>query len=266
MKEFSLLELALLGWALLAAAMAVGWAICRRRDKASPVDVLWAFGVGAAALLFAALAGGGRAAAWFAAGVALLWSLRLGTYLARRVSREREDGRYVALKRAWGERAWPRLFWFFQAQGLLALLLAVPALLLIADEGAALGPRHAAAAALALLAVAGEWVSDAQLERFRARPDSAGGVCKRGLWRYSRHPNYFFEWLHWLAYPVMGWGEPYWPATWIGAVLMLWLILKVTGIPPAEAQSLKSRGEAYRQYQRETSAFFPWLPKARPER
>ena len=84
---------------------------------------------------------------------------------------------------------------------------------------------------------------------------------RQGLWRYSRHPNYFFQWLTWVAYALMALAAPW---GWIGLLaplLILYLIVFVTGIPPSEEQALKSRGDDYRRYQRETSAFVPWFPR-----
>jgi steroid 5-alpha reductase family enzyme len=109
--------------------------------------------------------------------------------------------------------------------------------------------------------VTGEAVADRQLGQFRSKPWNRDRVCRDGLWYFSRHPNYFFEWLQWWSYVVMAIGIPGWPLTWIGPVAMGWALVKVTGIPLVEAQALASRGEEYRIYQRTTNAFFPWLPK-----
>jgi steroid 5-alpha reductase family enzyme len=111
------------------------------------------------------------------------------------------------------------------------------------------------------VAVSGEAKADRQLAHFRGDPRNAGRVCREGLWRYSRHPNYFFEWLHWCSYVVMTMGAPDWPFTWIGPIAMGWALFKLTGIPRAEAQALRTRGEEYRAYQRTTNAFFPWFPR-----
>ena len=99
--------------------------------------------------------------------------------------------------------------------------------------------------------------------QWRAAPAHRGRTCRAGLWRYSRHPNYFFEWIHWLVYPVIGIGLPYGGALWLAPALMLFLVLRVTGIPPTEEQALRSRGADYRDYQETTSAFVPWPPKRR---
>ena len=114
--------------------------------------------------------------------------------------------------------------------------------------------------------IGGESIADAQLARFRSQPASRGKVCEAGLWRYSRHPNYFFEWLHWWAYVMFAIGASHWwIALLLGPVLMLIFLLKITGIPHTEARALESRGQAYRQYQRTTSVSVPWPRRSRSE-
>jgi steroid 5-alpha reductase family enzyme len=111
-----------------------------------------------------------------------------------------------------------------------------------------------------LVALAGESAADRQLARFKADPANRGRVCREGLWRYSRHPNYFFEWIHWWAYVFLAVGSPHWWLAPFGVVAMLVFLTLVSGIPRSEAQALKSRGAGYREYQRTTSAFLPWFP------
>ena len=115
--------------------------------------------------------------------------------------------------------------------------------------------------ALWFVAVAGEALADAQLAAFKRNPANRGGVCAVGLWRYSRHPNYFFECLIWVSYALFAFGSPGGWLALIGPAAILYLLLRVTGIPLTEEQSLRSRGEAYRRYQETTSAFLPWFPK-----
>ena len=120
-------------------------------------------------------------------------------------------------------------------------------------------PLAWAGAALWIVAASLERVADRQLQRFKADPANKGRTLRTGLWRYSRHPNYFFQWLTWVAYALVALEAPY---GWIGLIapaIMLYLILFVTGVPAAEESSLRSRGEEYRRYQRETSAFVPWF-------
>ena len=107
-----------------------------------------------------------------------------------------------------------------------------------------------------------EALADAQMKRFKAAPANRGQVCQVGLWRFSRHPNYFFEALIWVGFALFALGSPH---GWIALscpVLMLYFLLKVTGIPLTEEYAVKSKGAAYREYQRTTSAFIPWFHKS----
>jgi cyclopropane-fatty-acyl-phospholipid synthase len=123
-------------------------------------------------------------------------------------------------------------------------------------------PFVVAAMLLAALALYGETTADQQLAEFRNNPEHRGLSCRNGWWRYSRHPNYFFEWLHWFAYPLMGWGGEYQYWLWLAPVLMFCFLYFFTGIPFTEQQALRSRGEDYRLYQKTTSMFFPWWPES----
>jgi steroid 5-alpha reductase family enzyme len=113
--------------------------------------------------------------------------------------------------------------------------------------------------------VLGEWTADRQLARFRADPANRGKTCRAGLWRSSRHPNYFFQSLFWWTFVLLSVGAPHAWLTLISPLIILFLILKVTGIPPTEERALQSRGEDYRAYQRTTSAFIPWFPRRDPQ-
>ncbi len=249
---------ALGGWAAAAAVFALLWLRQRRTRNATSVDAAWAGTIGVLALAGALVLDGPPLRRALAGGLGALWAFRLMLHLLTdRVLRETdEDGRYRALRAKWGDRADSRFFLFYQAQALVAAVFALP--ILASMHGGPPGPADGAAALLWLIAVGGESLADRQLARFRADPATRGLVCTTGFWRYSRHPNYFFEWLHWFVYVIIGRGAP---LTWIGPVLMLLFLYRISGIPYAEAQSLASRGEAYRAYQRSTSAFFPWFPR-----
>jgi steroid 5-alpha reductase family enzyme len=153
----------------------------------------------------------------------------------------------------------------FQVQGLLAFLLALPLWVLAGAELAQWRVQDALALALWILAMVGESRADQQLKRWRRSPAGRGRTCRQGLWKYSRHPNYFFEWLHWSVYPLVGIGLPGGAWLWLAPLAMWFLITKVTGIPPTEEQSLRSRGDDYREYQRTTNAFFPGPPRDRSQ-
>ncbi len=254
--------LALLIFAISSLVMTATWAYSMRVRNTSFVDVAWAGLMAVAALLAGALSLG---AAWPRALVALaggLWGARLCLHLLHRVRHAPEDGRYRALRERWhGDPR--RYFVFFQLQALVVALFALPMLGAAANPTSGFDGWLLAAIAVWLVSVGGESLADAQLARFRADPANRRKTCRTGLWAWSRHPNYFFEWLHWFSYVLIGIGSPHAWLTWLGPVLMLAFLYRVSGIPWTEQQALRSRGEDYRRYQREVSAFVPLPPKAR---
>ena len=248
------------GWGVAALLMAVLWLVQRSSGKAAIVDVGWAFATAALGLAFTAAGDGdGVRRALVAVGIAI-WGVRLGGHLWQRVAREAEDGRYRAMRESWGTATERNLFLFFQVQAFWAVMFAAP-VLAAARNPLPPGPWDVVGIVCWIAAFAGEAVADAQLARFKRDPANAGRVCRAGLWRYSRHPNYFFEWIHWWAYAAFAAGSPLWWVGIAGAVVMWLFLTRVTGIPPTEAQALRSRGAAYADYQRTTSAFVPWWPK-----
>ena len=248
-------------WILAAVMMTCGWLWQRRRSNAGIVDVLWASGLAVSAVL-AALFGSGAAAPRALLGVCGgLWGLRLGLHLWRRVRAEPEDGRYRSLRERWGEGQ-ANWFGLFQFQAWLIALFSVP--FVIAATNPATRPVWlAVAAAIWIASLVGDDFADQQLARFRADPDNRGRTCQSGLWRYSRHPNYFFEWLHWFTYVAIASGAPYGLWSLMGPLAMLVFLRWVSGNPFTEAQALRTRGEDYRDYQARTSMLFPWSPRKR---
>jgi steroid 5-alpha reductase family enzyme len=115
--------------------------------------------------------------------------------------------------------------------------------------------------ALWIAAASLEATADRQLAAFRRDPVNRGRVMARGLWRWSRHPNYFFQTLTWVAYALIAVAAPWGWLAFLAPALILYLVLFVTGVPPAEESSLRSRGDDYRRYQERTSVFVPWPPK-----
>ncbi len=258
-------------WTLIAGAtglctltMLVLWAWATRHKDASCVDVAWAGLLGVLAIGYAAFAEGDPHRRILIGAMGGLWGLRLAFHLFRdRIWKAKEeDGRYQQLRAEWGNQATPKFFVFFQAQGLLDVLLAIP-FLVAASRLGPLGLTDYLGGALWVTGWVGESIADAQLARWRRDPANKGRTCRAGLWNYSRHPNYFFEWLMWCSYAVVASGPAVsWAwTTWLAPAVMLLLILKVTGVPPTEARALRSRGEDYRRYQRTTSVFVPWFPK-----
>lgn len=195
--------------------------------------------------------------------MAAVWSLRLGTHLFIRVMGHHpvEDGRYRQLRQDWAAIFVPKMFGFFQLQAVSVVLLGLAFLLACLNPAPAFRPLEIAGAALWLVAISDEALADTQLAAFKRHPANKGRVCDAGLWRYSRHPNYFFEWLVWVAYFVFALAAPWGWIAIIGPASILFLLLRVTDIPMTEEQSIRSRGETYRRYQRATSAFVPWFPR-----
>lgn len=248
-------------WLAATAVMLACWYLYRRFRNAGVVDVGWAASLVAAAILCPALAPGPRTVVLGA--MVALWGVRLALHLVRdRVIGQPEDGRYAALRHAWGPTAERRFFWFFQAQAALVLVLAAPLVATAANPRQPIGWLEIAAMVLWIGALAGETLADRQLADFKGRPGTRGRTCREGLWRYSRHPNYFFEWLVWVAYALFALASPggYWAL--VAPAVMLFLLFRVTGIPATEAHALRSRGADYREYQATTSAFVPWWPAA----
>ncbi len=254
-----------LGWIAAGAMvmMAAGWAWQRRHRNIGIVDALWAFGVGASAGVFAILGEGARVPRIALGLFGGLWGLRLALHLWRRVRGETEDGRYAHLRQHWHDHQ-GKIFGFFMAQALLVVLFALPFAAVAANPREGFTGWTLAGALVWLLGVAGESLADRQLARFRADPRHRGKTCRTGLWRYSRHPNYFFEWLHWFAYVAFAVGSPLAWLAWSGPLVMYVFLRWLSGVPFTEQQALRHRGEDYRQYQRVTPMFFPWPPRAAP--
>jgi steroid 5-alpha reductase family enzyme len=240
------------------------WVLQLRVRNASIADVGWCAGLIAVTLWYATQANGGTERKMLVAALATLYAGRLGFYiLFNRVIGKVEDARYRRLRKQWGSSEPVMMFGYFQLQALAVTAFSLPFLALIQNPASFFALIELVGLLIWIVAVCGEPMADRQLAQFRSKPWNHDRVCRDGLWRYSRHPNYFFEWLHWWAYVVMGVGTHGWLLTWIGPVGMGWALLKVTGIPWVEQQALASRGEDYRDYQRTTNAFFPWLPKSR---
>ncbi len=237
--------------------------LARRLDNYGIVDIAWSYAFAGVAIFYAVLADGWSVRRLVLAAIVSVWSLRLGTHLFVRIARHHpvEDTRYVALRRDWAGNFPVKMFGFFQLQALSIVMLSVVFLLPVLNSQPQLHALEIAGVILWLLAIGGEAMADAQLAAFKRDPANRGTVCDRGLWRYSRHPNYFFEWLIWVAYFVFALPSPHGWIAIIGPSVILFLLLRVTGIPMAEAQSLQSKGDAYRRYQATTSAFVPWFRK-----
>lgn len=259
-------------WALAAIAvslsilMAGAWAVQQRTGNSGWVDTIWTFSlglVGAGSALWPVSGAAPNARQWLVAALVAVWSLRLGIHVAVRTAGIKDDPRYAAFAKEWGADSPRKMFLFLQNQGWGSIPLVFAIFVAARFPGEALRLQDYLGVVMLFAGIAGEGLADAQLKRFREDPANKGKVCDAGLWRWSRHPNYFFEWFGWLAYPVIALSPDYpwgW-ATLLAPMFMYWILVHVTGIPPLEAQMLKSRGDRYREYQSRTSAFFPLPPK-----
>ncbi len=248
---------------LMSVSFLIAWAVARKWECYSIVDVVWAFGIGLTAIFWLVLCGDGSAKHWVAGVMVVAWSLRLGNHLQHRIGKSypEEDPRYQKLKEHWSGWVAGAFFWLFQGQALSAVLLALPFLVIAADPDGAWSAWETVGLGVALAGITGESLADAQMSHFKkAKPDKKD-VCREGLWRYSRHPNYFFESVIWAGFYLYACGSDWGWAMIHAPAIIVFLLLKVTGIPPTEASALKRKGNAYLEYQRTTSAFIPWPPK-----
>jgi len=258
----------------LSVLMAGAWMVQQRTGNSGWVDTIWTFAVGlvgAGSALWPVADAAPNPRQWLVAALVAIWSVRLGLHIAVRTAAIPDDPRYAAFAREWGVDSPRRMFVFLQNQGFGSIPLVFAIFVAARFPLTALRFQDYLGALVLLIGITGEALADAQLRNFRIDPVNKGRVCDVGLWRWSRHPNYFFEWFGWLAYPVIAIPieDPlsypfYYPWGWaslLAPVFMYWILVHVTGIPPLEQQMLRSRGERYRDYQSRTSMFFPLPPQ-----
>lgn len=250
----------LIGLAISFFAFTAIWILQRRINDAGIVDVFWSLMVASIGLFYCIVGFGVRSRRIIAATLVTVWAFRLSYYLLSRWLRSPEDRRYTDLKAEWGKTAQVRLYRFYQIQAMGCVLFSIP-IFFAANNHTALNWLDFVGVAIFLFSVGGEWIADRQLDAHRRNPDNVGKVCQAGLWKYTRHPNYFFEWTHWFSYVFLAitthWG---WVSI-IAPIGMYYFLTQKTGIPETEKQALKSKGDAYREYQKATNAFFPWWPR-----
>jgi steroid 5-alpha reductase family enzyme len=264
--------------ALIAAAvflsvwMTLAWWLQKQTGKSGWVDTLWSYGVGAAGVGLALLVPltSGEAVSLrqlLVAGLCATWSIRLGTHILLRTISGGDDPRYARMKKEWRGDAQRRMFLFLQVQAFCAFVLALSVLTAAQNPAPELRVTDWIGAILLLAAIAGTWIADRQLRAFAADKSNKGKVAETGLWAYSRHPNYFFEWLGWFAYVLIAFDETgaylWWPVALLAPAMMYWLLVYASGIPPLEQHMLRSRGARFRSYQRRVNAFFPGPRRAR---
>lgn len=248
--------------AIFACMMAL-WALSTPLKDVSIVDVFWGPGFAVAAWVVLPVAGGDPTRKWLIVALTTIWALRLGGYLLARKWGEGEDPRYTALIDHLGpeNRIWTGLVRVFLTQGVVMWIVALPVMLgQVWREPAGLGPLAWIGAALWLIGFVFESVGDWQMARFRADPANKGKVMDRGLWRYTRHPNYFGDTCVWVGLWLIASDNPWGLLTVVSPILMAYFLVKVTGKALLERRLKRSRPD-YADYVRRTSGFLPWFPK-----
>lgn len=250
----------LISWAAVAIIMLIIFLWARAIKNNGIVDIFWAFNFLVIAIITWLLADGFEPRKNLVCLLAALWGFRLTTYLAIRVGGhiKEEEGRYKQLRLEWNET---KFFFFFQMQAFSNVMLSIPFFIIALNPEPQISIIEYIGAGMWLLSIVGEGISDFQLAQFKKDPGNKGKVCQSGLWNYSRHPNYFFQFMIWVSVFIFALPSPY---GWISVICPLsigYLIFKVTGIPMTEEQAVRSKGQLYMEYQRTTSAFVPWFKK-----
>lgn len=226
------------------------------------VDCVWTGGLGTSVLVYYLVSGLDSMRSLLVLLIVLTWSLRLSVHLIKdRVLRGHEDPRYVSLAEHWGEKAQINFYFLFLLQIVLIGIFLIPVCVAMESTVPFGQLTDYLGIIIALASIFGEATADRQLATFRTQVGNSRKVCQSGLWRYSRHPNYFFEWLYWFAYFLLALGSSLAWLALLGPAAMYLFLRFFTGVPHAEISSLKTRGDAYRKYQAETNAFFPWIPR-----
>jgi len=250
-----------LGAVLLALLFTLTWVVQLRNGNAAIVDVVWPASFPLLTMLYFVLINGYVPRQLLVLGVVCLWGFRLSGYLYARNVGKPEDARYTALRQQWGSRHQVRMLGFYLVQAFFALMLSLPFVLTMVNTTPVLVVYEWLGLLIGVAGVAGEAVADAQLARFKSEAANRGKLCEVGLWNYSRHPNYFFEWLTWVGFSVMALGSAWGYLGIISPIIMYYVLTQVTGIGYTEAHMRQTRGADFIRYQQTTSAFFPWFKK-----
>ncbi len=235
------------------------WHLQRKNNNADTVDIAWTLGIIVCTVIYMFLIPADDLTMWVVFVFPVIWYSRLLFHLVDRYDANHEDSRYQNLRAHWSANTQIKFLSFFMFQAGLSVLFSLTAYWVLTTAQLQWS-QVVTSLIVGGVALVGVTVSDRQLLSFKRSHDTSK-VCDVGLWRYSRHPNYFFEWLHWFVYPILLWGSEYFWWSIAVVFLMLLFLLKLTGIPFSEQQALKKRGQAYRDYMDKTSPFILWRPQ-----
>lgn len=247
---------------VLAAVFVLLWAVLGKQGRSGWADFAWAVAIGLAGVTFAALAQGWTGRRIAVAALAVGWATRLATHLGKRLAHEGEDGRYRAMAESLGASYRSFMLGFFLLQAFMAWVFSLPFFVLAQASATGFTLAEIVGLFVWLLSLAGNNLADRQLAVWKSDSNNTGKTCRSGLWAWSRHPNYFFEWLIWCAYPVMAIGTPALPWAAAVAASMFVMVRFISGVPYTEQQAVRTRGDDYRRYQASVSPFFPLPPKS----
>ncbi len=248
---------------LCCATMTITWFIAMKLDNYSIVDATWSYNFPLIAGLLFFIGDGLTERKLLITICVLIWGGRLGTHLLVRIMGHlhSEDGRYLELRKKYGDKLKSEFFSFYMMQAASNVLLAIPFFAMAMNPNPEIHVLEYVGTGIWIIAIIGESTADKQLANFKRELTNKGKVCNVGLWSWSRHPNYFFEFCIWVGYATMASASPLGWIAWLCPASILFLLLKVTGIPMTEEQSIRSRGQAYLDYQKITSKFIPLPPR-----
>ncbi|EPG65866.1 DUF1295 domain-containing protein [Leptospira wolffii] len=258
------LSMILTAWVVVFFLMSLLWLIGKFIRNYAIVDLGWGLCISTVAIVYFLLGDAFSTRKAIFAFMATVWGWRLSYFIfTTRVLSGHEDPRYAAFRKDYGNQVDRKFFTnVFQFQGILGTALSLPFLFPALNPTVETHPLEVIGLAVFAIGILGESAADFQLAEFKSEKSNEGKVCDTGLWRYSRHPNYFFEWVIWISFGLVSLASPW---GWLGLLspLTMYLLLtKITGIPLNEAGQLKSKGRLYEEYRSKTSAFFPWFPKS----
>jgi len=244
--------------------MSLLWYIGKQKNNYGIVDVGWTLSLVILAVVYFFFTEGFFLRKLLITSMVCFWGLRLGGYLffTRILGNHPEDQRYTQFRKEYGEAVDRKFFTnIFMFQGLLDVVLSLPFLLACVNNKTEIHALEWFAVFLFVFAVCSEALADYQLHKFKQDPANKGKNCEVGLWYYSRHPNYFFEWVIWVSWGLFALPSEYGFLGLISPILMYIFLTKFTGVPMTEKFILEKKGDVYREYQKTTSEFFPWFKK-----
>ncbi len=260
---FILFEMVGAAFVLVMTFMSFLWLVYYFRRNASIVDIGWTLSFILVVIAYGVLGNGAALKKITIASLVAIWAMRLAWYLTDRYLTSPEDIRYQKIREGWGNKNVDfKFFLLFLFQGLIVIILSLPFLIVCHYSISQWTLWELWAVLVWIIGVCGEFIADAQLQKFKQDSNNARKVCQVGLWYYSRHPNYFFEWIVWIGYFLFAMGSPWGILAIISPIMMYILLLKVSGVQITEKHLLSKKGEAYRDYQITTNAFFPWFKRS----